>query len=356
MKDPGRPANRLLWWLAKKSFSRRTVPAQDPAQARRVLVVRVDERMGNLILLEPLLDALRRHRPGVRIALLAARKMESLARALRPDELFLIDKRDFVRRPGRWLRAVRAVRASAYPVAIDAGSWHEASFTHSALAHFSGAPIVCAYRRPGPTLATHTVTPGPQDEYEVAQRLRLLSPLGISAAPEPPRLELGGRAADALDRWLEELPWPRIGLWPGARKSENRWKLSRFSRLGRMLGDAFGGSRVILWGPGEEALRDELARLPATVAAPPTDLFELAGLLRRLDLLVINDTGPMHLAVALGTPTVALFTATCATRFGHPAAHARNLVLADPAEDEQAQIERVEAACRELLSARRPER
>jgi ADP-heptose:LPS heptosyltransferase len=193
------------------------------------------------------------------------------------------------------------------------------------------------------------VAPGPEDEYEVAQRLRLLSPLGISAAPEPPRLELDWRAPDALARWLEELPRPRIGLWPGARKTENRWKLSRFSRLARMLGDAYGGSRVILWGPGEEPLRDELARLPATAAAPPTDLFELAGLLRRLDLLVINDTGPMHLAVALGTPTVALFTATRAARFGHPAPHARNLVLADPAEDEPAQVARALAACAELL-------
>lgn len=352
MRAPARPASRLLWWLTRRAFARRTAPAQALERVQRVLLVRVDERVGNLVLLEPPLAALRRLRPGVHLGLLAARRMEAVARALRPDELFLIDKRDFFRRPARWLECVRAVRAAGYPLAIDASSWHEASFTHNALAYFSGAPVICGFRRDGPTLATHLVDPGSPDEYEVTQRLRLLSPLGISAPPEAPRLEVDWKAPAALGPWLEGLPRPRIGLWPGARKLENRWKLSRFARLGRMLGDRFGGSRIVLWGPGEETLRDELRVLPGTAAAPPTDLLDLAGLLRRLDLLVINDTGPMHLSVALGTPTVALFAATRASRFGHPAPHARNLSVGDPAEAEETELARVLAACSILLPAK----
>ncbi|NMB75876.1 MAG: glycosyltransferase family 9 protein [Myxococcales bacterium] len=352
MRDPGRPASRLLWWLARKTFARRTGSPQDPASAERVLVVRADERVGNLVLLEPLFSALRRSRPGIRIGLLAARRMEIAARALGPDDLFLIEKRDFMRRPSRWLRVVRAVRAAAYPVAIDGSSWHEASFTHNALAHFSGAPVVCSFRRPGPTLATHLVDPGPADEYEVTQRLRLLLPLGITAACAWPRLDLDWQEPASLAPWLDALPRPRIGLWPGARKAENRWPTSRFARLGERLAGAAGGTRIVLWGPGEEPLRDALLRPPQTVAAPPTDLVALAGLLRRLDLLVINDTGPMHLAVALGTPTVALFTATSASRFGHPALFVKNLSVGDPAEPEEVELARVMAACSMLLSAK----
>lgn len=182
--------------------------------------------------------------------------------------------------------------------------------------------------------------------------MRLLLPLGITAACAWPRLDLGWQEPASLAPWLDALPRPRIGLWPGARKVENRWTLSRFARLGERLGAAAGGTRIVLWGPGEEPLRDALRSHPHTVAAPPTDLSALAGLLRRLDLLVINDTGPMHLAVALGTPTVALFTATSASRFGHPAPHVKNLSVGDPAEPEEAQLKRVAAACSVLLSAK----
>jgi heptosyltransferase-3 len=148
--------------------------------------------------------------------------------------------------------------------------------------------------------------------------------------------------------WLDQsgLPRPRIGIWPGARKRHTRWPAAFFTRLAGRL----EGGRVVLWGPGEEGLRDELtAAVSDSTAAPPTDLADLAGLLRGLDLLVCNDTGPMHLSVAAGTPTVCLFTSGKSSRWGHPYPHVRNLDL--PGENPQ-EVDRALEACKDLLGER----
>jgi len=83
------------------------------------------------------------------------------------------------------------------------------------------------------------------------------------------------------------------------------------------------------------------------VAAPATGVSELAGLLRCLDLVVTNDTGPMHLSVAVGTPTVCLFASGDPRRWGHPYPEVRNLKT--PGKD-PAEVKAALQACEQLLS------
>jgi heptosyltransferase-3 len=233
-------------------------------------------------------------------------------------------------------------------VAIDASAWAEFSFTHAALSFYSGAPVIIGTDRGSdPGFHTHLVCPGPADEYELKQRMRLLEPLGIRMPPPVLHTSLGAEQEKKWAGWLDKsgLPRPRIGIWPGARKQHTRWPVAFFIRLAGRL----EGGRVVLWGPGEERLRDELtAGVADSTAAPPTGLADLAGLLRALDLLVCNDTGPMHLAVAAGTPTVCLFTTGKSSRWGHPYDHARNLDVpgTDPRE-----VDRALEACKELLGS-----
>ena len=149
-------------------------------------------------------------------------------------------------------------------------------------------------------------------------------------------------------RWLDEsgVRRPRIGIWAGARKHHTRWPASFYARLARRL----DGGRVALWGPGEEKLQDELmAGVSGSMAmAPRTDLEDLAGLLRGLDLVVCNDTGPMHLSVAVQTPTVCLFTSGKSSRWGHPYPHVRNL---DASGRDPEEVDRAFEACMELLGS-----
>ena len=106
---------------------------------------------------------------------------------------------------------------------------------------------------------------------------------------------------------------------PGARKPDRRYAGEAFGRIVSVIASETGLRSLVVWGPGEE----DLARTTVTGSkgaaslAPATDLDLLAALLRRTSLLVTNDTGPMHLGVACGSPVLALFTSDVANRWGH---------------------------------------
>ncbi|HEX6938548.1 MAG TPA: glycosyltransferase family 9 protein [Longimicrobiales bacterium] len=101
---------------------------------------------------------------------------------------------------------------------------------------------------------------------------------------------------------------PVIGIFPGGNASSRRWEPDRYAAVARRL--AAGGARVVVFGgPAERALAAEVAGDVAVNMAGRTDLPLLAAGLEACDLLVTNDTGPLHLAAAVGTPTVSLWGA-----------------------------------------------
>lgn len=100
----------------------------------------------------------------------------------------------------------------------------------------------------------------------------------------------------------------RIVLLPGAGRPEKQWPVQCFAELARRLGD----QAIVAWGPGEEPL----ARAIGAQLAPPTTFRELAFLLRRARIVVGGDTGPLHLAAALGTPVTGLYGPTNPARNG----------------------------------------
>jgi ADP-heptose:LPS heptosyltransferase len=180
---------------------------------------------------------------------------------------------------------------------------------------WTGAPIRVAHRRGFADLyATDLIDPPENEaaEREVETKVRLLGPLGVEL-PEPTEIETTlGDTREAIHRmkdWLDgSVPAGKriVGLYPGARKPEHRVPARIMGEIGR---DARlnGGAVVVLWGPGEEDLAGHVASLCDGIEAPPTDLEELAALMRCCAVVVTNDTGPMHLAGAVGTPTVTLW-------------------------------------------------
>jgi heptosyltransferase-1 len=100
----------------------------------------------------------------------------------------------------------------------------------------------------------------------------------------------------------------RIVLLPGAGKPGKLWPVARFAELAKRIGT----DALVVWGPGEE----ELARTIGAEVAPATNFRELAFVLRHARLVIGADTGPLHLAAALGTPLVGLYGPTDPARNG----------------------------------------
>lgn len=124
----------------------------------------------------------------------------------------------------------------------------------------------------------------------------------------------GGAVEGALhwDRFLDRAGLEQfrgsVVLLPGAGKPNKLWPVERFRELARRIGP----SALAVWGPGEK----ELAEAIEARIAPPTNLRQLAAILADARVVIGADTGPLHLAAALGTPVIGLFGPTSPLRNG----------------------------------------
>jgi heptosyltransferase-2 len=143
-------------------------------------------------------------------------------------------------------------------------------------------------------------------------RTRVYDLLLGNDAEGPPRAYPVVVPAERVERWRAMVDQARagalVGVFPGANAPARRWPADRFASLAREL-QRLGAQVVVLGGPEEVALTGSVAAAAPGVfdLGGRTDLVDLAALLSLCDLVVTNDTGPMHLAGAVGTPTVSLW-------------------------------------------------
>ena len=105
---------------------------------------------------------------------------------------------------------------------------------------------------------------------------------------------------------------------PGAAWPNKRWYTDRFGELAAFLREVRGFVPFVLWGPGEEPLARAVIESSngTAVLAPATRLADLVEICRSAALMVSGDTGPLHIAAAVGTPIVSIFGPTDPARNG----------------------------------------
>lgn len=272
-------------------------------RARRVLLVRVDHRVGEVLLTTPVVERL--FGAGYEVHLL-----------VHPKLVRVLDGHPKVARQWAFtktLACLRALRAERFDAVVDCGNWDTESVTSAIVARLVGGPSVVLgpAHFPAGWLADVPVAPLPSTRNEAEQRAHLVSPL--VAAPGPLTMSFPPTAPFSVDGVAS----PYAVVNPGGRLGERRLPADLFARVARALADA-GVTPLVTWGPGEEALADLVcAGCPKAVRAPPTSLDQLASLMRAAKLTVCNNTGPMHLAVAVGSPTLAFFFNIELERWAH---------------------------------------
>jgi|GEM_PF-139183 len=317
---------------------RRAPIEQTLAAAKRILVVRLDE-IGDAAMTTPFLRELPRNAPGAWISLVVKPEVFNLVeRCPYVDEVLTFDRNTplrlgRLRRHGRALRlARRHLWRRRFDLAIvprwDADHYHAAF-----VAYFSGARARVAYsehvtavrRRLNRGYDRLFTRPLKDDtpRHEVERSLEVLRALGGTVADD--RLELWVGPEDeayADDVLRRHRPAPGdllVGLGPaGGNSPLKQWPVDRFIELGRRLLAASPARLLVVGGPGEEALGEEMARVlgpPAINLVGRTTLRQMAAVLRRCRLYVGNDAGPMHVAAAVGTPVVAVFGSSCRHRY-----------------------------------------
>jgi ADP-heptose:LPS heptosyltransferase len=152
------------------------------------------------------------------------------------------------------------------------------------------------------------------------------------AQPKWPRLTLPDEAAQRAREMLGEAQGPFVGVHASGGRESKQWHLDRFAAAAREVARQRGATIVLTGAPGDRPLVDEVASrltdVPVIDVSGAIDLVTLAAVLARLQVLITGDTGPMHLAAAMGTPIVALFGPSNPARYG-PLAQASRILRVD---------------------------
>jgi ADP-heptose:LPS heptosyltransferase len=151
--------------------------------------------------------------------------------------------------------------------------------------------------------------------HEIQRRLDIVSQVGAQTLDSSMELFLSQEDEKIADSFLadQHIPsyFPLIALHPGAKDGFKQWPVSHFVELGNRLVRNVGCRVIVTGTPGEKSLVESIAsQIEGAIAATNLPLLAAAALIKKMDLLISNDTGPMHVAFAMKTPTIGLFTPT----------------------------------------------
>jgi ADP-heptose:LPS heptosyltransferase len=151
--------------------------------------------------------------------------------------------------------------------------------------------------------------------HEVDFNLDAVRELNIPVVDRCPYFPIPGKAIERMDRWLHGHRLENtflVGIHPYGSWEAKRWGPDRFAALADRLFDTYRASVLIFWGPGEKEYAQKVCSLARTspILTPQMSLKELGALLFRCDLVVANDSGPMHISAAVGTRTLGIFGPT----------------------------------------------
>ena len=291
----------------------RTLQAIAPA---KILVVAIDDRMGELLLAGPLIRALAHLFPAAEVCLLHAARFGWIAAHL-PGVRRAIPfrKQDFFGQPRAFMVFLRDLRRERFSLAVDGGKDDEFSLTAALLSRTSGAPVRVSHRRDVNPFYTLAVDRGPAEVDEAARRLSLVK--GFSEQSFDAALQLrSGRNAVTLVPVGAGLQKHRIGIYTGSRKADHRLDPAVYADVVRGL-TAHRCDVVLIPGLDDQTVCEAIASETRARLGPILAGEQLITLVKSMDLFIANNTGPMHLAAALGVPTLGLFLKADPVRWGH---------------------------------------
>jgi len=306
---------KLLLWLCAKLLS---VSCRKPiSRLDRIAVIRLDPRVGNLILLTPLLSSLKLRFPHASLDVVVNQRSSILLEEHPAiDQVLCFDKKKFFGQGGVF-SVWKKIRAQRYDLVIDASNPTFPSTTQALIARFSKARFTTGVGLPGlDTIFTHPVqiheTP---TSHEIDLRLQLLKALPGQATTRT--LSLGQKILHKGQQEQNQALTPQAILNVGARLQDKQLDAQTYAVIAQTIVDR-GHQVTLTYGPAEIKLAEQTQALCKQASlAPPTSLSALAYLMSQATLVVSCDTGPMHIAAATGKPTLGIFVSTPPARYGY---------------------------------------
>jgi lipopolysaccharide heptosyltransferase I len=295
---------------------------------QKVLIIKPSS-LGDVIHTFPIVTAMAEQIPGVTIDWVVRPEYADLVSA-HPvvREVLLFDRKKWSSF-GRLFKTLlevwhlgRSLRSERYDAALDL----QGLFRSGLMTYVSGAPLRMGFanaREHAPLFYNRKISVPQERMHAIDRYLLFLNELGLQQREPQYGLLVPAASERKIARILEEEKIesgkPLVVLNPSTRWETKKWFVERFAALADRLADKLKACVIAVGGPSE---REETPKIQSRMhsrlidLAGRTSLLELAALLRRADLMVTCDSGPMHLAAAVETPVVALFGPTDPVRTG----------------------------------------
>lgn len=299
----------------------------------KILIIRVDG-IGDLLNSTPALSLLRENYPSAEITVLA-RPLNAPVLIGNPDvdKILVFDQDGKHRGLLAQLQFYRKLRRERYQLVV---AMQTAMWSHL-VAFLSGAPYrLGRYQKRFKSTLTHAwrgkYSKG--ETHEVDRNLELVRLICNGNGKRKLTFHLLPHEITTAQKWIAS--WGikddvfLIGIHPGGSSFDKRWPENQYAELADRLALRYNATILLLHGPREEALTHNIQKVmqsPALTHAPET-IRDLGALLSCCDLVVCNDSGPMHLAAALDVPTVAIFGPTDHVAW-HPLSENASIVRRD---------------------------
>jgi lipopolysaccharide heptosyltransferase II len=295
-------------------------------RAANVLCVRLDA-MGDVLMTTPAIRALRESRPGRRITLLTSPSGAAVAGLVPEVDEILVYESPWMKAtaprpdPRFDLDLIDRLRVREFDAAAVFTVYSQNPLPPAMLCYLAGIPLRLAHCRENPyELLTDWVPetePGPRVRHEARRQLDLVAAVGASTGDERLSIRVPddarGRIADLLGRLGigPDRPWAVVH--PGASAPSRRYPPDSFAEAARRLAIE-SGYRIVFTGDRSEAPLVESIQAalggPSDSLAGELPLSDFAALVERAPVLISNNTGPVHMAAAVGTPVVDLYALT----------------------------------------------
>ena len=292
-------------------------------RVRRLLAVRVDN-LGDVLMTTPALAAAAASVPGIEITLLGGGGAAALAPHLLMVHAVIEARVPWVRHENDAgvdddMALIARLAAGRFDAAVIFTVCTQSALPAATLCRLAGIPLRLAHVRENPyhlltDWAPETDQPIENARHEVRRQLDLVAQVGWRCDDERLRFALRSEDVDRIDALLgTDAAGPLVVVHVGASAPSRRWPPERFGAAAGAIAHETG-AKIVFTGSAGEHLLVERARAvmcaPSSSFAGQLTLGELGALIARARLILTNNSGPAHLAAALGTPVVDLYALT----------------------------------------------
>ena len=349
-----RGGKKILAKLLKFVFPARTgvdVAQLHQAHIKKILIIRLEQKLGNLLMTTFFPRALKDVYPEADVDVLVHASLKTIWDN-NPfiNRLVFFSHKTHLHNPLRLIKLLYALRKSRYGVVIDCSTPGGFSLSNGLLARLTGAPFRAGFKR-GESDHFLNITASPELTKHYIDILHdLLALFTLDAKRYRPEIFLTG---EEITSAREKLTASGIGtgddvifIWVGARHNK-QWKIEHFRSLAKSLRSASDIRVLYLCGPEEKQLYEYLSREEPGKVLYIDDFRELAALIQQCSLFISGDAGPLHLAAALNRNTVGIFLQKNYTMYGYDDGTRHRVI--DLSNDRDS-VQKVVDICREVLN------